>query len=207
MKSLIGNWMKYKVLTRLPESNCSWTECLAKKTDVDRIYLPCQEDGKSLMNEEHEYKAKMTGLQKYMTNKDDIQIQAIHQHQNSKAVHYVTKKAETYLHKARTIHYMSSNHDKAATWKAKKLKLKYKEDYKKLVKDKWKDKAMHGKFPRYLHKNYVDTELSFQWMNYTGLKGRDWGAYHISTGSVTEYQILQQAHFPTRNHWYLQNVS
>ena len=28
----------------------------------------------------------------------------------------------------------------------KQLKLKYKKDAKKMVKDKWKDKAMHGKF-------------------------------------------------------------
>ena len=65
---------------------------------------------------------------------------------------------------------MSSDHGKAATWKTKKLKIKYKEDYKKLVNNKLKGKAMHGKFPTYLDKDYVDTDLSFQWMKYTGLK-------------------------------------
>ena len=45
--------------------------------------------------------------------------------------------------------------------KGQKLKLKYKEDYKKLVKDKWKAKAMHGKFPKYLDKDFVGTNLSF----------------------------------------------
>ena len=49
----------------------------------------------------------------------------------------------------------------------KKLKLRYKEDYKKLVMDEWKYKAMHGKFPKYLDKDYVDTELSFQWNDTT----------------------------------------
>ena len=48
---------------------------LAKKADVDRIYVPCQEGGRLLMNLEKEYKATMIGLQMYMTNKDDIQIQ------------------------------------------------------------------------------------------------------------------------------------
>ena len=56
---------------------------LVKKADVDRIYLPCQEGGRSLMNLEKEYKATMIGLQTYMTNKDDVQIQAVLRHQNS----------------------------------------------------------------------------------------------------------------------------
>ena len=47
---------------------------LAKKADVDRIYLPCQEGGRSLMNLEKEYKATMVGLHKYLVNKDDSQM-------------------------------------------------------------------------------------------------------------------------------------
>ena len=58
---------------------------LAKKADVDRIYLPCQEGGRSLMNLEKEYRATMIGLQIYMVNKDDVQIQALLRHQNSNA--------------------------------------------------------------------------------------------------------------------------
>ena len=34
---------------------------LGKKADVDRIYLPCQEGGRSLMNLEKEYKPTMIG--------------------------------------------------------------------------------------------------------------------------------------------------
>ena len=50
------------------------------------------------------------------------------------------KEAETILHEAATIDDMSNDHDKTATWKGKKLNLKYKEDYKELAKDKWRDK-------------------------------------------------------------------
>ena len=60
------------------------------------------------MNLEHEYKVKMVGLQKYMTHKNDIQIQDVCQHQNSKALHSVPKEAETYLHEAGTIGDVSS---------------------------------------------------------------------------------------------------
>ena len=43
------------------------------------------------MNLEKVYKARMMGLQMYMTHKDDVQMQAVLRHQNSKAVHSVPK--------------------------------------------------------------------------------------------------------------------
>ena len=74
-------------LDRMTRKQLCMNQMLVKKADVDRIYLPCQEGGRSLMNLEKEYKATMIGLQTYMTNKDDVQIQAIIRHQNSKALH------------------------------------------------------------------------------------------------------------------------
>ena len=64
-------------LDRMTRKQLCMNWMLAKKADVDRIYLPCQEGGRSLMNLEKEYKATMIGLQTYMTNKDDVQIQAV----------------------------------------------------------------------------------------------------------------------------------
>ena len=123
------------------------------------------------MNLGKEYKATMIGLQTYMTNKDVVQTQAIFRQHNSKALHSVPREAEKYLTEAGTTNDMTNDHGKSATWKAKKLKLKYKEDFKKMVRDKWKEKAMHGKFPNCLDKDHVDVELSFKWMKHTGLKG------------------------------------
>ena len=121
------------------------------------------------------YKGTMIGLHTYMTNKDDVQIQAVLVHQNSEALHSVPKEAEKYLTEAGTTHDMTNNHSKTATWMAKQVKLKYKEDFKKMVRDKWKEKAMYGKFPNYLDKDHVDVELSSKWMKHTGLKGENEG--------------------------------
>ena len=88
------------------------------------------------MNLEEEYKATMIGLQTYMTNEDDVQIQAVLRHQNSKALHSVPKEAEKYLTEAGTTDDVTNVHGKTATWKTKQLKLKYKEDFKKMVRDK-----------------------------------------------------------------------
>ena len=43
-------------LDRMTWKQLSVNQMLAKKADVDRIYLPCQEGGRSLMNLEKEYK-------------------------------------------------------------------------------------------------------------------------------------------------------
>ena len=44
-----------------------------------------------------------------------------------------------------------------------------------MVRDKWKAKARHGKFPNYLDKDHMDAELSFEWMKHNGLKGETEG--------------------------------
>ena len=67
-------------LDRMTRKQLCMNRMLAMKANVDRIYLPCQEGGRSLMNLEKEYKATMIGLQTYMTNKDDVQIQAVLRH-------------------------------------------------------------------------------------------------------------------------------
>ena len=149
-------------LDRMTRKQLCMNQMLAKKADVHSIYLPCQEGGRSLMNLEKEYKATMIGLQTYMTNKDDVQIQAVLGHQNSKSLHSVPKEAEKYLTGAGTTDDMTNDHGRTATWKAKELQLKYKKDFKKMVRDKWKEKAMHGKFPNYLDKYHVGVELSFK---------------------------------------------
>ena len=117
----------------------------------------------------------MIRLQTYVTNKDDVQMQAILRHQNFKALHPVPKEAEKYLIKAGTTGNMTNDDGKTATWKAKQLMFKYKEDFKKIVRDKWKEKAKNGKLPNYLDKDHVDVELSFIWMKHTGLKGETEG--------------------------------
>ena len=162
-------------LDRMTRKQLCMNQMLAKKADVDRIYLSCQEGGRSLMYLEKEYKATMIGIQTYMTNKDDVQIQAVFRHEKSKALHSVPKEAEKYLTQAGTTEDITNDHGKTATWKAKQLKLKYKEGSKKIVRDKWKEKAMYGKFPNYLDRDHVDVTLSFKWMKHTGLKGETEG--------------------------------
>ena len=106
-------------LDRMARKQLCMNQMLGKWADVDKIYLPCQEGGISLINLEKEYKAKMIGLQTYMVNKDDVQIKAVLRHQNSKTLHSVPKEAVKYLTEAGTTDDMTNDHGKTATWKAK----------------------------------------------------------------------------------------
>ena len=89
-------------MTQMTRKQLCMNQMLAKKADVDRIYLPCQEGGRSLINLEKKYKATMVGLHKYMMNKEDPQIKAVLRHQNAKAFHSIPKEAEAYLTEAGT---------------------------------------------------------------------------------------------------------
>ena len=106
----IINWKLDEIqdLDRMTRKQLCMNRMLAKKADIDRIYLPCPEGGRSLMNLEIEYKATMVGLHKYMTGKNDPQIQAVLRHHNSKALYSVPKEAAKYLNEAGTI--QDSNH-------------------------------------------------------------------------------------------------
>ena len=63
---------------------------------------------------------------------------------------------------------VNDSHPTAARKKAKKLKDK--RDYKKLIKEKWNKKPMHGKFQSYLDKEHIDDEQSLKWMKHSGVK-------------------------------------
>ena len=75
----------------------------------------------------------------------------MHQH---KALHSVPNEAEKYLTDVVTVGDVSDNHSTAVTNKAKKWKDQCKREYRKLMKEKWNKKQMHGKFKSYLDKEY-----------------------------------------------------
>ena len=58
-----------------------------------------------------------------------------------------------------------------ATKKAKKLKDNYKQDYKKMKKHRWSENPMDGKFPNHFGKEYIDIQLSFQWIKHSETEG------------------------------------
>ena len=72
-------------LDRVTRNQLCVNQIIAKKANVERIFLSYQEGGRRLMNLEKEYKATMIGLCLYMTNKEDAQISALLRHNLGKA--------------------------------------------------------------------------------------------------------------------------
>ena len=82
-----------------------------------------------------------------------------------------------------------------------------------MVRDEWKEKAMHGKFPNCLDKDHVDVELLFEWMKHTGLKGETEGLitaaqdqalntrYYSSTSSSKEPLTDAECVIPRQKLW------
>ena len=117
------------------------------------------------------------------------------------------KEAEKYLTEAATTDDMTNVHGKTATWKAQTAEApNTRKTSRRWCRDKWREKAMHGKFPNYMDKDHVDVGLSFKWMKHTGLKGETEGLITTAQDQGTEHQILQQTHHQARNHRQMQNV-
>ena len=98
------NWKVEDIhnLDRLTRKQLCMNRMLAKKADMDRIYLPYLQRGSGLMNLEKEYKARMVGLFKYMRTKKYPQIAAILRHQRSKALYSVPAEAIKYMNETQT---------------------------------------------------------------------------------------------------------
>ena len=134
---------------------------LAKKADIDRIYLPYPEGGRGFMNLEDECKTTIIGFSKLMIETDDPQVPALLKHQTSKALCSIPKEAKKYLLQVGTLEDLQVTQPRTATRKAKKLKDRYKRDHKKLMRERYSQKPIHGKIPTLLEKEYIDTEQSF----------------------------------------------
>ena len=96
-----------------------------------------------------------------MTNKEDAQISTLLRHHMGKAQYSVSKEATKYLDEAGTSEDIEDIQPLTATKRAKNLQDKYNGDYKKMMKDRWSEKPMHGKFPNHLEKEYIDIQQSF----------------------------------------------
>ena len=77
----------------------------------------------------------MVGIQRYMTQKDDIQIQALLKHQRSKALISAPKETAIYLSKTVATGDLSKQHPMTSIQKARQQKQKCNRDEKKLMKE------------------------------------------------------------------------
>ena len=121
-----------------------------------------------------------TSLSMHDYKKDAAQICVLLRHHAWKTWYSVSKEAPKYLAEAGKSEDIEDTQPLTATKKAKKLTDKYNRDYKKIIEDRWSEKLIHGKFPNYLGKEYVDIKQSFQWMKHSGCKGETEGPITVA---------------------------
>ena len=79
-------------------------------------------------------------------------------HHTGKTPYSVSKEATKYLAEAGTSEDIEDTQLLTATKKSKKLKDKYKRDYKKMMKDGWSERPIHWKLPKHLRKEFINIQ-------------------------------------------------
>jgi len=144
------------------------------KADVDRIYVKRAEGGRSLIQLEAAYKVTTIGLNTYLQANTDHLLRIAKEHENKKRNYSVVKQALKFTKQYNTPDVIRHANDTATSY-AKKVKKKANEQSQKQLKEKWKEKAMHGQHPKRLDDGDVDMELSTKWLKTAGLKSETEG--------------------------------
>jgi len=81
------------------------------------------------------------------------------EHERSKAKHSITKNATKFKGEVTMPEFENKEH-KSASENAKVLQHMFKSKMKSMKEEKWKNKALHGQYPRILGKPHIDTVIT-----------------------------------------------
>ena len=146
---------------------------LHPKADVERLYIPRKDGGRGLIDVETAFKTATIGLDHYLKNKEEKYPKQVLEHERSKAKSSITKNATKFKREV-TMPEFENREDKSASENAKALKHTFKSKMKSMKEEKWKDKALHGQYPKILEKPHVDTVTTNKWLS-SNLKGETEG--------------------------------
>ena len=108
------------------------------------------------------------GLDTYLKSKEDALLKIARKHKQKKK-YSIIKQATKYKNQLNVPKVPRSDGDKATSY-AKNVKKKAKEAAQKQLKEKWKEKEMHGQYPKRLEERDVDLQQSNKWLKMAGLK-------------------------------------
>ena len=123
--------------------------------NVERLYIPRKDGGRGLIEVETAFKIATIGLDHYLKNKDGQYPKQVLEHDKSKAKNSITKNACKFKGEV-PISEFENQEDKSASENAKAVKNKIKSRMKSVKKEKGKNKALHGQYPKLLEKPHVD---------------------------------------------------
>ena len=116
------------------------------KADVDRLYLPRKEGGRGMTNLELAYKTTTISLQTYLHTSMDWMMKLVETHETKKRLHSVIKQSKIFEDEYE-LDETEQQTSQSATKIAKKRKVDAKRQGLLMIKDRWLNKPLHGKYP------------------------------------------------------------
>ena len=146
---------------------------LHPKGDVERLYIPRKDGGRGLIDVETASKTTTIGLDHYLKHKEGQYPKQVLEHERSKAKTSITKNAAKFKGEVTMPEFQNKEH-RSASENSKVLNHMFKSKMKSMKEEKWKNKALHGQYPRILEKPHVDTVTTNKWLS-SNLKGETEG--------------------------------
>ena len=143
---------------------------LYPKADVEKLYIPRKDGGSGLIEVETAFKIATIGLDHYLKNKDGQYPKQVLGHDRySKVKNSITKNASKFKREVPMSEFENKEH-KSPSENAKALKNIIKSKMKSMKEEKWKNEALHGRYPKLLEEPHVDTVNTNKWLS-SNLKG------------------------------------
>ena len=146
---------------------------LHPKGDLERLYIPRKDGGRGLIDVETASKTATIGFDHYLKHKEGQYPKQVLEHERCKAKTSITKNATKFKGEVTMPEFENKEH-KSASGNSKVLNHMFKSKMKSMKEEKWKNKALHGQYPRILEKPHVDTVTTNKWLS-SNLKGETEG--------------------------------
>ena len=143
------------------------------KADVDRIYIKRAEGGRGLLQVESTNQIATIGLQQYLETTTDWMMQCVRVHESNKKLYSVEKKSSEYKKELNYVNQPIITKD--ATSSAKQVKIIAKKRSQEQLKERWKEKPLHGKFFKRTSDADISKKETFSWLKSSSLKSETEG--------------------------------
>ena len=153
------DWKISELQKKIDAKTCkllNMRKMLHPKADVERLYIPRKDGGRGLIEVETAFKIATIGFNHYLKSKDGQYPKQALEHDRTKTKNSITKNMSKFKREVSMLEF-ENKEDTSASENGKVLKHMIKSNMKSMKEEKWKNKALHGQYPKIIEKPHVDT--------------------------------------------------